>query len=284
MDLQMPVMDGITSTKEIRRRGYAMPIIAVTANALPEERKRCFGSGMNGLVTKPLDVELLFVMMARWIVPRTVIDKKSALAVMGKNESLYHKLTHEFLEKHRRLTLEFPFEDAKQARLAAHSISGAAAYLGMPKVQQRAKTLESDCLNGAGRPRLEASVLALQQALDEVRSAYVCRRTKPLVEENDGQNLKTEDLSTNEHSETEPEGSFEGRDSAQDESALKRLVDYLRAGDVRAEEALRNVMATLPGEPDPVWWEVQARVDDLNLEGALEIIRSHSIFEHFFDE
>jgi signal transduction histidine kinase/ActR/RegA family two-component response regulator len=65
MDIQMPVMDGLTATRHIRREEAASgrlrtPIIAVTANALPEQRAECQQAGMDLVVTKPLEVAALF--------------------------------------------------------------------------------------------------------------------------------------------------------------------------------------------------------------------------------
>jgi CheY-like chemotaxis protein len=57
MDIQMPVMDGVTATEHLRRiYGQEKPyIIAVTANATPNDRQRCMDVGMNDFVTKPID-------------------------------------------------------------------------------------------------------------------------------------------------------------------------------------------------------------------------------------
>jgi two-component system sensor histidine kinase/response regulator len=72
MDLQMPVMDGHQATLEIRRdpRFSALPIVAMTAHAMAEERERCFAEGMNGHVSKPIDPEALYVAVQQWGVPR----------------------------------------------------------------------------------------------------------------------------------------------------------------------------------------------------------------------
>ncbi|WP_413557457.1 response regulator [Bdellovibrio sp. HCB209] len=55
MDLQMPRMDGITTTLELKRRDYKMPIIALTANALKDEREKCLGLGFTEYLTKPIN-------------------------------------------------------------------------------------------------------------------------------------------------------------------------------------------------------------------------------------
>lgn len=64
MDIQMPIMDGYEATKTIRdldnRILANVPIVAMTANAFDEERRKAFAGGMNGYVTKPIDLEVLF--------------------------------------------------------------------------------------------------------------------------------------------------------------------------------------------------------------------------------
>ena len=65
MDLQMPEMDGIEATRRLRAAGHAMPIVAMTASAMPEDRERCLQTGMNDYVSKPLDVEQLAAALAR---------------------------------------------------------------------------------------------------------------------------------------------------------------------------------------------------------------------------
>jgi CheY-like chemotaxis protein len=55
MDLQMPRMDGITTATEMKRLHYRTPVIALTANALKEERERCLGLGFAEYLTKPIN-------------------------------------------------------------------------------------------------------------------------------------------------------------------------------------------------------------------------------------
>lgn len=59
MDVRMPKMDGLEASRLIRDLGYEQPIIAVTANAFEEDRKACLEAGMNGFLSKPIDMEKL---------------------------------------------------------------------------------------------------------------------------------------------------------------------------------------------------------------------------------
>ena len=66
----MPVMDGFTATEEIRRRqsnGSRIPIIAMTAGALAEDRERCLAVGMDDYISKPVDLQALETVLARWV-------------------------------------------------------------------------------------------------------------------------------------------------------------------------------------------------------------------------
>ena len=59
MDMQMPVLDGYSAARRLRSEGVALPIIALTAHALAEERRRCMDAGMDGFITKPFSFEQL---------------------------------------------------------------------------------------------------------------------------------------------------------------------------------------------------------------------------------
>ena len=82
MDVQMPVMDGYTATREIRNSASPykdLPIIAMTAHALSSQRQQCLDAGMNDHVTKPFDPDVLFAVLVKWITPgqRVVEDAAS---------------------------------------------------------------------------------------------------------------------------------------------------------------------------------------------------------------
>jgi CheY-like chemotaxis protein len=69
MDMQMPVLDGLDATRRIRATagGSQVPIIAMTANAFAEDKARCMEVGMNDFLSKPVDPELLYATLWRWL-------------------------------------------------------------------------------------------------------------------------------------------------------------------------------------------------------------------------
>ncbi|HEY8358571.1 MAG TPA: response regulator [Ramlibacter sp.] len=75
MDAQMPVLDGLEATRRLRRRpGLAdLPVIAMTASVLPQDRQRCLEAGMNDFIAKPLDLASMWSVLLEWIPPRLAL-------------------------------------------------------------------------------------------------------------------------------------------------------------------------------------------------------------------
>jgi CheY-like chemotaxis protein len=84
MDCQMPEMDGFEATRVIRDRSSAVidhniPVIAMTANAFPEDRARALACGMNDFLAKPVDRSLLASMLDKWLKPAPETAARAAV-------------------------------------------------------------------------------------------------------------------------------------------------------------------------------------------------------------
>lgn len=145
MDVQMPVMDGIAATKEIRSQYGAsqLPVIAMTAHAYPEERERCLDAGMVDHIAKPIDHRQLVEALHRHMIRRSCIadearflDIDDALDRVSGKKELLHKLLLNFFEQYhdaapslRDLVKQGNFQDAHRL---CHNLKAVAGALGMP--------------------------------------------------------------------------------------------------------------------------------------------------------
>jgi two-component system sensor histidine kinase/response regulator len=89
MDVQMTMMDGVSATIEIRKdaKNNALPIIAMTANAMKQDREKCVAAGMNGHIAKPIDPNELFSTLLAWIKPKPHFNSSKVSQAM-KSEVL----------------------------------------------------------------------------------------------------------------------------------------------------------------------------------------------------
>ncbi|QFT55993.1 hybrid sensor histidine kinase/response regulator [Microbulbifer sp. THAF38] len=78
MDVQMPVMDGLTATQELRKLGFEIPVIALTAQTMLGERQRCLDAGCSEHLGKPVQPDQLFDLLAKYL-PDSIVDKKLIL-------------------------------------------------------------------------------------------------------------------------------------------------------------------------------------------------------------
>lgn len=74
MDVQMPVMDGITAMNELKRQGYSKPVIAMTANAMQKDREECFAAGFTDFISKPISRDIFYETLEQYL---TLVSKES---------------------------------------------------------------------------------------------------------------------------------------------------------------------------------------------------------------
>jgi two-component system, sensor histidine kinase and response regulator len=206
MDLQMPEMDGYTATRLIlaEPRLQGLPIVAMTAHALVEERQNCLDAGMCDHVTKPIDPDALIATLLRWAKPRENhaagagvtpakpvdeimlpeiegVDLQDGLKRVVGNKRLYRDLLLQFALKQAdapaQISAAIEGGDWKLAERIAHTVKGVAGNIGLGQVFAAAGKLErvirlGDASEAAPFEEfaevLSHQVQAIRQALQEV--------------------------------------------------------------------------------------------------------------------
>ena len=184
MDIQMPVMDGLTATRAIRAlpEMAELPIIAVTAHALKEERHRCLEAGMSGYLSKPFKPHDLFAIAESWGTmtvpepPTAATDSdppvdltgfRSAMAEAGVAEAVDAMLDVFLGDAPTRMeTLEgaMAAADARQIEATAHAFKSAAGAIGARRLAELLTTIEF-----AGRNQEPAQAL---QEMAQLQTEY----------------------------------------------------------------------------------------------------------------
>jgi CheY-like chemotaxis protein/two-component sensor histidine kinase len=207
MDVQMPVLDGISATAAIRARPAlsALPVIAMTANAMAEDRQRCLDAGMNDFVAKPIDADQLWRALLRWTPRRAetngvgVTVAGIAAATIGEpapgvtglvlpwpvdgldtvtgvhrclgQPECYRALLQQFVD--RQAHIGYQIEQAlsatqwERARRLAHTLKGVAGTLGALQLQVMAEALEQAIVASQAGAADPVALLPQVRALDE---------------------------------------------------------------------------------------------------------------------
>ena len=200
MDIQMPMMDGLTATRKLRELGYQdIPIIAMTAHAMAGEREKSINAGMNEHITKPLDAHILYKTMIKHfklnpaedaleliseISEETMreeelaipeirgLDTELAFKRLGGRKKLYRKLLRSFAESYmdfsaqcEALVTEY---DTQSLFKLWHTLAGLAGNIGADEIHKRALYLSGQFKNKKDHPGDIEDCRALSESVQEL--------------------------------------------------------------------------------------------------------------------
>jgi PAS domain S-box-containing protein len=222
MDLQMPILDGYETTKQLRSdpRFADLPIIAMTAHATLEERQKCLDLGMNDHVPKPIDPAGLFDAIRRVAISQPTdrlalppapaftttlqqdvlshivgLDVAGGLQRVAGNRKLYVKLLRQFVateaDAAERIAAALSVHDRNLAERLAHTVKGVAGNIGASSVQNAADNLERSIVRSATAADIESWVATLGDCIaklvSDLNSALDASSDEPAASADPGQ-------------------------------------------------------------------------------------------------
>jgi PAS domain S-box-containing protein len=243
MDLQMPELDGLEATKRIRSdpQFAVLPIIAMTAHAMSEEKEKCFAAGMVDHIAKPIEPYSMFKTIARWVYSTeqpavsvtqsdaTIpvidgLDTASGLARVSGNRKLYLNLLRQFVDQQpdvsTRLAAALEHGDSSGVERIAHTLRGVSGNLGIIRLAPLARELED--VRGSG----EAGALAAAVQLELAHVSAELRKVLGNIETRDADN--------------HPATADDANDAEDIARHSKRMADLLAQGDGGADDYLEK--------------------------------------------
>ncbi len=208
MDVNMPQMDGYTSTKAIRKdeRHKYLLIIAMTANAMSGDREKCLDAGMNDYLSKPIDPNELIMVLEKWIGPMegrislsrrsqttggfpelTGIDVDSGLDRIGGDYEAYRSLLIKFYKNHDHALDEIKMNlkkgDTQKSESLVHTLKGVSGNIGANSLYRALEDLDSALKTGGSIPDnlFEQTEERLKEVLSSISTLTVKGETEDTV-------------------------------------------------------------------------------------------------------
>jgi two-component system sensor histidine kinase/response regulator len=178
MDCQMPVMDGFTAAREIRRReistGLRVPIVAMTANALSADREECLGAGMDDFIAKPVSLKGLGSVLERWIGMSKVcvLDRHRLADIFGGDGAAQAEFFGLALPTIQGLCERIASAPHRDLQLElAHELKGSASNIGANELAQAAETFETELKNSVEPQAIRWSIGRITRACQRLAAA-----------------------------------------------------------------------------------------------------------------
>ncbi|WP_371188114.1 response regulator [Thalassotalea maritima] len=283
MDCQMPVMDGYTATKKIRQQSKyeALPIIAMTANAMTGDREKAIAVGMNDHIAKPVNVNHMFKTMAKWIkgnkqadieptkpitsnryLPEHMdnLDVSDGLRRTLGDKDLYLKLLRKFHDSHLNaandITQALANNDYALANRLAHTLKGLAGNIAAKSLQNAAADIEKQ---SSDNNVSHDSVVHLQHCL-----SAVITEISPIVKQT---------IAPTATEQTTEKNQAEVQDK---HSVIQHLYSMLADYDSAAADYLLQHEITLQHLADSNWFKsLNKAIDSYDFEQALALLQPY---------
>ena len=181
MDCQMPLMDGFDATRAIRKHELEerrrTPIVALTAHALPEDRKRCLAAGMDDYVSKPINEGCLLEAIERWLpaLAETAPSREPAARIQVRARPGLEDLIPGYLSNRRQdlmaLAEAHGAHNLSAVKVIGHAMKGSGAGYGFPEITELGAALER-CATAADVAGIEQKIADLTDYLARLEVAY----------------------------------------------------------------------------------------------------------------
>ncbi|WP_455199849.1 ATP-binding protein [Kaarinaea lacus] len=181
MDMQMPVMGGVEATQWLRQIGCRTPIVALTANAMKQDRDRCLAAGADGYLTKPVDLQQFYQVLVKFLRDNKQSHNTGSAYVSDEfsNDPEFQELVRQFAkglpDMMKKLSNAVEKQDWDNVQLLSHNLKGVGGNYGFPAVSHIAQQINSN-LKNQQYSEIEPLVAELQKECQRISEIYNKRR------------------------------------------------------------------------------------------------------------